>query len=72
MKIKWNDETTEVYNAVIWVDGDNLLLDEYYTTKVEAVKAVITAKKNHKGKGELDCYVRYHDYWNDIVKDYEI
>lgn len=73
MKIKWNDETTAVYEACVWEDGNiNLMEGEYYTTKAEAVNAVKTCKKNYKGNGELDCFVRYHDYWNDVVEDYEI
>lgn len=72
MKIKWNDETTEVYEAVVWEDGNVLLLDEYYTTKTEAVKAVKAVKKSYKGNGELDCLVRYHDYYNWFTQDFNL
>lgn len=72
MKIRWNDETTAVYEAVVWENGNNLLLDEYYTTKTEAFTAVKACKKNYQSNGELDCYVRYHDYYCGVVLDYEI
>ena len=46
MKIRWNDDATELYEAVVWENGNNLLLDEYYTTKSEAVEAVRADKKS--------------------------
>lgn len=75
MKIKWYDvevEKIKVYECLVWENGNKLLLIEHYTTKSEAVKAVKTVKKSYKGNGKLDCYVRYFDHKNDVVKDYEI
>lgn len=76
MKIRWDDwdeETMAVYEACVWIDGNiNLMEGEYYTTKAEAVKAVKNCKKNYNGGGQLDCFVRYHDYMNDNVKDYNL
>lgn len=75
MKIKWYDvevEKIKVYECLVWENGNKLLLLEHYTTKSEAVKAVKAVKKSYKGNGELDCYVRYFDHKNGIVKDYEI
>ena len=72
MKIRWNDDATELYEAVVWENGNNLLLDEYYTTKAEAVKAVKAVKKSYKVNGELDCYVRYYDYWDGTTQDFNL
>lgn len=75
MKIKWYEvevEKIKVYEALVWENGNKLLLLEHYTTKAEAVKAVKAVKKSYKGSGELDCYVRFFDHKNGIVKDYEI
>ena len=72
MKIKWNDDATEFYEAVVWENGNNLLLDEYYTTKSEAVEAVKAVKKSYKVNGELDCYVRYYDYWDGTTQDFNL
>lgn len=59
MKINWFDEVKTMYEAVVWEDDNNLLLDEDYTTKTEAFKAVKKFKKSYKGKGKLECYVRF-------------
>lgn len=72
MKINWFDEVKTAYEAVVWEDDNNLLLDEDYTTKTEAFKAVKTFKKSYKGKGKLECYVRFFDFENDWVQDYNL
>lgn len=72
MKINWFDEVKTMYEAVVWEDENNLLLDEDYTTKTEAFKAVKTFKKKYKGKGKLECYVRFFDFENDWVQDYNL
>lgn len=72
MKINWFDEVKTMYEAVVWEDDNNLLLDEDYTTKSEAVKAVKAFKKNYNGKGKLECYVRFFDFENDWVQDYNL
>ncbi len=74
MKLKWYDVEDEmkVYEALLWENDNTLLLDEYYTTKSEAVRAVRAAKKSYKGNGKLDCYVRYFDYQNDTVTDFNL
>ena len=72
MKIKWNDDATELYEAVVWENGNNLLLDEYYTTKAKPVKAFKAVKKSYKGNGTLDCYVRYYDYWYGTTQDFNL
>lgn len=72
MKINWFDEVKIMYEAVVWEDDNNLLLDEDYTTKSEAVKAVKAFKKNYNGKGKLECYVRFFDFENDWVQDYNL
>lgn len=76
MKIIWNDEKTNVYNAVVWKNENECILDEYYTTKSEAVKAVKAVKKSYKGNGEHggfpDCFVRYFDYQNDTTQDFNL
>lgn len=72
MKINWFDEVKTMYEAVVWEDNNNLLFDEGYTTKAEAFKAVKTFKKRYKGKGKLECYVRFFDFENDWVQDYNL
>lgn len=72
MKLNWFDEVKTMYEAVVWEDDNNLLLDEGYTTKSEAVKAVKAFKKNYNGKGKLDCYVRFFDFENDWVQDFNL
>lgn len=72
MKLNWFDEVKTMYEAVVWEDDNNLLLDEDYTTKSEAVKAVKAFKKNYNGKGKLECYVRFFDFENDWVQDYNL
>lgn len=72
MKLEWYEEVTEAYESVVWEDGNTLLLDECYTTKAEAFKAVKTFKKRYKGKGKLDCYVRFFDFYNVTVQDYNL
>lgn len=72
MKINWFEEVKTMYEAVVWEDDNNLLLDEDYTTKSEAVKAVKAFKKNYNGKGKLECYVRFFDFENDWVQDYNL
>lgn len=70
MKINWFDDVKEAYEAVVWEDDNNLLLDEDYTTKAEAFNAVKKFKKSYKGK--LECYVRFFDFENDWVQDYNL
>lgn len=72
MKLNWFDEVKTMYEAVVWKDDNNLLLDEGYTTKSEAVKAVKAFKKNYNGKGKLECYVRFFDFENDWVQDFNL
>lgn len=72
MKLKWNDEAMRVYEAVVEKDGNRCLLANHYSTKTEAVEAVKTFKANYKGKGELYCYVRYFDNYNDTVQDFNL
>lgn len=72
MKINWFDEVKTMYEAVVWEDDNNLLLDEDYTTKAEAFKAVKKFRKSYEGKGKLECYVRFFDFENDWVQDYNL
>ena len=72
MKINWFEEVKTMYEAVVWEDDNNLLLDEDYTTKAEAFKAVKAFKKNYNGKGKLECYVRFFDFENDWVQDFNL
>lgn len=72
MKINWFDEVKTMYEAVVWEDGNRCLLANHYSTKKEAVKAVEFCKANYKGNGELDCYVRYFDNYNDTVTDFNL
>lgn len=72
MKINWFDEVKTMYEAVVWEDENNLLLDEDYTTKAEAFNAVKKFKKSYKDKGKLECYVRFFDFENDWVQDYNL
>lgn len=72
MKINWFDEAMMVYEAAVWEDGNGYLLANYYSTKAEAVKAVKTFKANYKGNGELDCYVRCFNNYNDTVQDFNL
>ena len=69
MRIGYFDEVKRMYESVVWEDDNNLLLDENYTTKAEAVKAVKTFKKRYKGNGKLDYYVRFFDFENDFAED---
>lgn len=72
MKIEWYFDIKEAYEALVWENGNTLLLDEDYTTKAEAFKAVKTFKKSYKGNGKLDCYVRYFDYQNGNIQDFNL
>lgn len=72
MKIEWYFDVKEAYEALVWENGNTLLLDEDYTTKAEAFKAVKTFKKSYKGNGKLDCYVRYFDYQNGNIQDFNL
>lgn len=72
MKIEWYFDVKEAYEALVWENGNALLLDEDYTTKAEAFKAVKTFKKSYKGNGKLDCYVRYFDYQNGNIQDFNL
>lgn len=72
MRLKWNDEAMRVYEAVVEEDGNRCLLANHYSTKEEAVKAVEFCKANYKGNGELDCYVRYFDNYNDTIQDFNL
>ena len=72
MKIEWYFDVKEAYEALVWENGNTLLLDEDYTTKAEAFKAVKACKKSYKGNGKLDCYVRYFDYQNDNIQDFNL
>ena len=47
MKINWFNEVKTMYEAVVWEDDNNLLLDEDYTTKAEAFNAVKKFKKSY-------------------------
>ena len=69
MRIGYFDEVKRMYESVVWEDYNNLLLDESYTTKVEAVKAVKAFIKNYKGNGKLAYYVRFFDFENDFAED---
>lgn len=72
MKIEWYFDVKEAYEALVWENGNTLLLDEDYTTKAEAFKAVKACKKNYNGKGKLECYVRYFDYQNGNIQDFNL
>lgn len=72
MKIEWYFDVKEAYEALVWENGNTLLLDEDYTTKAEAFKAVKMFKKSYKGNGKLDCYVRYFDYQNGNIQDFNL
>ena len=73
MKLDYYDiDGVTMYESVVWEDGNTLLLDECYTTKAEAFKAVKTFKKRYKGNGELDCYVRLFDFYNGTVQDFNL
>lgn len=74
MKLEWQYDIKikKAYESVVWEDGNTLLLDECYTTKAEAFKAVKKFKKSYKGNGKLECYVRFFDFENDWVQDYNL
>ena len=55
MKINWFEEVKTMYEAVVWEDDNNLLLDEDYTTKAEAFKTVKTFKKRYKARANLNA-----------------
>lgn len=60
MKINFFDADYEkrYYNSVVWERGNILLLDEYYTTKREAINAINKFKKDYNKNYPLDCFVR--------------
>lgn len=60
------------YQAVVYEVGRDIVLDEYYTTKNEAMKAVIRYKKAYKGNYTLDCFVRQFDTDGCAIKTYTI
>lgn len=60
------------FEACVWENGNNIILCEFYTTKAEAIKAVKTCKKSYKGNNELDCFVRLHDEYGFVIKDYNL
>ena len=74
MKIKrqYDIKIKKAYESVVWKDSNTLLLDECYTTKAEAFKAVKAVKKSYKGNGELDCYVRLFDFYNVTVQAFDL
>lgn len=74
MELKWQYDIKikKAYEAVVWEDGNTLLLDKCYTTKAEAFKTVKKFKKSYKGKGKLDCYVRFFDFYNVTVQDFNL
>lgn len=49
------------YEANVWEDGNILLLNDYFSTKKEAVDMVKLRKRTYKGNKKLDCYVVYFD-----------
>lgn len=74
MELKWQYDIRikKAYESVVWEDGNTLLLDKCYTTKAESFKAVKAFKKNYNGNGKLDCYVRFFDFYNVTVQDYNL
>ena len=74
MKIKrqYDIKIKKAYESVVWEDDNTLLLDECYTTKAEAFKAVKAFKKNYNGKGKLECYVRFFDFENVTVQAFDL
>ena len=49
------------YEACVVDNGQKFLLEDFFTTKKEAIDAVKECKKKYKGEKELDCFVRLHD-----------
>lgn len=74
MKLKWQYDIKikTAYESIVWEDDNTLILDECYTTKAEAFKAAKTFKKNYNGKDKLDCYVRFFDFENVTVQDFNL
>ena len=64
------------YQATIWdKTGNTLLLDDYYTTKNEAKRAVRNFVKNYTGTKVIvpeNCYVRQFDENGCAIEDYEV
>ena len=71
MKINFYDidYKKRYYNSVAWEDGNVLLLDEYYTTKREAINAVNKFKKDYNKNYHLDCFVRVFEDEGFSVQD---
>lgn len=73
MKLSFFDiDGREYYEACVYENGNTCLLDEFYTTKTEAMKAVRTCKKSYKGNFDLDCFVRLFDEDGMGVEDYDL
>ena len=63
------DYKKRYYNSVVWERGNELLLDEYYTTKREAINAVSQFKKDYNKNYHVDCYVRVFNGEEGAVQD---
>ena len=73
MKLKCYElDNRRFYGAYVWELDNKCILQDFYTTKAEAIKAVKTCKKNYKGNKELDCYVRLYDENEFEIEDYNL
>lgn len=77
MKIEWYEtDGQSCYQAVIWDrTGSVQLLDDYYTTKNEAKRAVRNFVKNYTGTKVIvpeNCFVRQFDEDGCAIEDYEV
>ena len=68
--LEW--DTTPCYGAHVWVDGNEDVVNERYTTKREAFNAVNAAKRAYCGGGKLDCFIRLYDENGFAVRDWNI
>ena len=59
---------TTFYNANVRDDSE-ILLDEYFTAKCEAIKEVQNFRKKYKGEKQIDCFVRVFDADGFAIKD---
>lgn len=58
MKLNYFDtENREYYSAIVWIN--NILLEEYYSTKKEAKLALKNFKKKYPEY--TDSYIRHYD-----------
>lgn len=62
---------TTFYNANVR-DGSEILLDEYFTAKREAIKEVQNFRKKYKGEKRIDCFVRVFDADGFAIEDIDI